>query len=96
MGLLVQYSINRPDPRSVNDRNLLKTLERETGIEPATSSLGNCISIVYTEFSVYGVYFRLYRTCSFTESAKIHFLMEPKWSHSGESAKDELLGLFFG
>jgi len=61
----------------------LKTLERETGIEPATSSLGNCISIENTEFSVYGVYFRLYRTCSFTEPAKIDFLMEPKWSHSG-------------
>ncbi len=67
-----------------NPPNLLKSLEREMGLEPTTSSLGNCISIVYTEFSVYGVYSRLYRTCSFTESAKFDFLMEPKWSHSDE------------
>ncbi len=38
-----------------NNRNLLKTLERETGIEPATSSLGNWQSIGNKEYSVYGV-----------------------------------------
>jgi len=40
------------------DRNLLKTLERETGIEPATSSLGNWRSIVNKEHSVYRLFFQ--------------------------------------
>jgi len=82
MQLLTSLTEQKWNRKKTVARNLLKTLERETGIEPATSSLGNCISIVYTEFSVYVVYLRLYRTCSFTESAKFDFLMEPKWSHS--------------
>jgi len=36
-------------------RDLLNTLERETEIEPATSSSGNWLSIENKEYSVYGV-----------------------------------------
>jgi hypothetical protein len=35
---------------------LMKIKERETGIEPATSSLGSWDSIANTTFSFYGVY----------------------------------------
>jgi hypothetical protein len=42
----------------VDSRNLLNGLERETGIEPATSSLGNRLSIGNKYFSSYGVDFR--------------------------------------
>jgi hypothetical protein len=33
----------------------LLIMERETGLEPATSSLGNCMWIENTQHSVYGV-----------------------------------------
>ncbi len=63
-------------------RNLLKTLERETGIEPATSSLGNWLSIENKEYSVYGVDRCLYRAPSYQAPAKIDFLTEQKWNRS--------------
>jgi len=36
----------------------LKKVERETGVEPATSSLGNCANIVNKDFSVSGSDFK--------------------------------------
>lgn len=56
-------------------------MERETGLEPATSSLGNCLSIENEESSVYGRDLGRWQLLSFQRLAPGPRLMEPEWSH---------------
>src|SRR4030042_7093186 len=67
--------------RRESARNLLKTLERETGLEPATSGLGNWQSIVNAVFGVHRARFWRYRTLEFPISPEKWPLMEYKWSN---------------
>ena len=44
---------------------VIEKLERETGVEPATSSLGNWANIVNTDFSVSGSDFKRQKITEF-------------------------------
>src|SRR5262245_48665780 len=59
---------------------VIEIMERETGFEPATSSLGNWANVVNREFSVSGRDFRRQKITEFPSLCFGFLLMEYKWS----------------
>jgi hypothetical protein len=59
---------------------VIERMERETGLEPATSSLGNWANVVNTEFSVSGRDFKRREVTEFPSLCSESLLMEYKWS----------------
>jgi len=59
---------------------VVENMERETGFEPATSSLGNWANVVHTDFSVSGRDFRRQKITEFPLLCFGFLLMEYKRS----------------
>jgi hypothetical protein len=56
---------------------VIEKMERETGVEPATSSLGNWANIVNTDFSVSGSDFRRPQITEFPSLCSELLLLSP-------------------
>jgi hypothetical protein len=59
---------------------VVEKMERETGFEPATSSLGDWAHIVNTDFSISGSDFKRRKITEFPTLCFDCLLMEYKWS----------------